>query len=239
IHPATAVGTDLIYAAATKTFGTFTHGFTRTIDWRVVGRLAGGSLPASGLTLLALSRIDLAGSAAHRLITAVLGAGLLLTALALIFRRALLERYAQRLDELPPQRTASLTVLTGAALGLLVSISSVGAGAIGVSALLLLYPRLPMAKIVGSDIAHAVPLTLAAGLGHWALGSVDVGLLGALLAGSVPGIVLGSLLASRVSETVLRLVLASVLILVAGKLVVNELHLSPANVAAFVGSSTH
>jgi uncharacterized membrane protein YfcA len=218
IHPATAVGTDLIYAAATKTFGTFTHGFTRTVDWRVVGRLAGGSLPASGLTLFALSRIDLSGGAAHRLITLVLGVALLLTAAALIFRRALLERYAQRVDELPPPQTAWLTVLTGAALGLLVSISSVGAGAIGVSALLLLYPCLPMAKIVGSDIAHAVPLTLAAGLGHWTLGGVDLGLLGSLLAGSIPGIVLGSLLASRVPERLLRFVLAGMLIVVGGRL---------------------
>jgi uncharacterized membrane protein YfcA len=218
IHPATAVGTDLIYAAATKTFGTFTHGFTRTVDWRVVGRLAGGSLPASGLTLLALSQIDLAGSAAHRLITVVLGVALLLTAGALIFRRALLERYAQRVDDFPPRRTAWLTVLIGAALGLLVSISSVGAGAIGVSALLLLYPRLPMARIVGSDIAHAVPLTLVAGLGHWILGGVDLGLLGSLLVGSIPGIVLGSLLASRVPERLLRFALAGTLIVVGTKL---------------------
>jgi uncharacterized membrane protein YfcA len=218
IHPATAVGTDLIYAAATKSFGTFTHGFSRTVDWHVVGRLAGGSLPATALTLFALSRIDLSGGTAHRLITAVLGAALLLTAAALIFRRALLERYAQRVDEFPPQRTAWLTVLTGAALGVLVSISSVGAGAIGVSALLLLYPRLPMVKIVGSDIAHAVPLTLAAGLGHWVLGGVDVGLLGSLLAGSVPGIVLGSLLASRVPERLLRFMLAGMLIVVGSRL---------------------
>ena len=129
--------------------------------------------------------------------------------------------------------------MVGVALGVLVSISSVGAGAVGVTALLLLYPRLPMATIVGSDIAHAVPLTLVAGIGHWALGSVDWALMGVLLIGSLPGIVIGSYCAVRVPETVLRLVLARVLILVASKLGFNELHLSPANVAAFAGSTTH
>ena len=117
------------------------------------------------------------------------------------------------------------------ALGVLVSISSVGAGAVGVTALLLLYPRLPMATIVGSDIAHAVPLTLVAGIGHWALGSVDWALMGVLLIGSLPGIIIGSYCAVRVPETVLRLVLALVLILVASKLVFNELHLSTGSVA--------
>ena len=126
----------------------------------------------------------------------------------------------------------------GVSMGVLVSISSDGAGAVGVTALLLLYPRLPMANVVGSDIAHAVPLTLVAGIGHWALGSVDWALMGVLLIGSLPGILIGSYCAVRVPETVLRLVLASVLILVAGKLVVSELHLSPESVAAFVGSAT-
>jgi uncharacterized membrane protein YfcA len=125
------------------------------------------------------------------------------------------------------------------ALGVLVSISSVGAGAVGVTALLLLYPRLPMATIVGSDIAHAVPLTLVAGIGHWALGSVDWALMGVLLIGSLPGIVIGSYFAVRVPETVLRLLLASVLILVAGKLFINELHLATPGVPALAGGPAH
>jgi len=141
------------------------------------------------------------------------------------------------MERLDSSTTGRATVVVGVALGVLVSISSVGAGAVGVTALLLLYPRLPMSSIVGSDIAHAVPLTLVAGIGHWALGSVDWALMGVLLIGSLPGIVIGSYGAVRVPETVLRLVLASVLILVAGKLVVNELHLSPESVAAFVGST--
>jgi uncharacterized membrane protein YfcA len=115
----------------------------------------------------------------------------------------------------------------------------VGAGAVGVTALLLLYPRLPMASIVGSDIAHAVPLTLVAGMGHWALGSVDWALMGVLLIGSLPGIVIGSYCAVRVPETVLRLLLATVLILVASKLGFNELHLATESVAAIAKSATH
>jgi uncharacterized membrane protein YfcA len=110
----------------------------------------------------------------------------------LIFRKRILAFFAAHVGELSPRRTAALTMLLGAALGVLVSISSVGAGALGVTAIILLYPRLPTARIVGSDIAHAVPLTLVAGLGHWALGSIDWHLLGALLAGSLPGILLGS-----------------------------------------------
>jgi uncharacterized protein len=110
-------------------------------------------------------------------------------------------------------------VLLGAALGILVSISSVGAGALGVSAIVMLYPRLPMARVIGSDIAHAVPLTLVAGMGHWVLGSINWDLLASLLAGSLPGILLGSLVAVRVPETVLRFSLATTLVLVAGRLV--------------------
>jgi uncharacterized protein len=219
IHPTTAVGSDLLYAAATKTGGTLVHGLTRTIDWRVVGRLSAGSVPTTGLTLLALAQLDLKGAAVGGLITWTLGAALLVTGVALIFRKRILAAYAARVGRLSPRRTALLTVATGALLGVLVSISSVGAGALGMTALILLYPHLPTERIVGSDIAHAVPLTLLAGAGHWMLGSVDWHLVGVLLAGSLPGILLGSLLATRVPDTVLRVVLACTLILVGGKLV--------------------
>src|ERR1700732_2359461 len=195
VHPTTAVGTDLLYAAATKTVGTLVHGVNRTVNWRMVGRLASGSVPATALTLLLISRFDITGSAASRIISTVLGVMLLLTALSLVFRRQFLAVVGDRLTTVAPHRTALLTVLTGLALGVLVTISSVGAGAIGVTVLLLLYPRLPMVVIVGSDIAHAVPLTLLAGLGHWMLGSVNLPMLALLLTGSIPGIVLGSLLA--------------------------------------------
>ena len=218
IHPATAVGTDLLYAAATKSAGTLVHGLNRNIDWRIVGRLAVGSVPMTALTLLVLSRFGVHGDAVYGVITGVLSGALGATAAALIFRKEILAFYAVRVGELAPRRTALLTVSVGAVLGLLVLISSVGAGALGVIALILLYPRLPTRQIVGSDIAHAVPLTLVAGIGHWMLGSIDWHLLSALLAGSLPGIVIGSYFSVRVPDTILRLTLATTLLLVAGKL---------------------
>ena len=220
IHPASAVGTDLLYAAATKTGGSLIHGFSRTVEWKIVGRLATGSVPASAACLIVLSRFDLSDAAARAAITTVLGVGLYLTALVLIFRRRILDAYAVRFGDLPPRRTALLTVTVGAVLGILVSISSVGAGAMGVTALILLYPGLPASRIVGTDIAHAVPLTLVAGLGYWILGSVDWHLLGALLVGSIPGIIVGSYLATRVPERVLRIMLAITLIVVATRLLI-------------------
>jgi uncharacterized membrane protein YfcA len=222
IHPATAVGTDLLYAAATKTGGSLVHGWARSIHWPVVALLACGSLPASILTLSVLWRLNLNGEVARSLINLVLCSALFLTALSLIFRNAIMNRYRQRFDRVSPANTALITVLVGAALGVLVSISSVGAGAVGVTALLLLYPRLPMARIIGSDIAHAVPLTLVAGAGHWLAGAVDWHLMGSLLVGSLPGILIGSYSAIRVPETALRLVLATTLIVVATKLAVDE-----------------
>ena len=219
VHPATAVGTDLLYAAATKTGGTLMHGYTRTVDWRIVGRLASGSLPAAALTLYVLSRLDLAGKGASAFITMVLGLALFATALALIFRTQIVNSYARRVGELDPRRTAILTVATGALLGVLVSVSSVGAGALGVTALVLLYPKLRIVRIVGSDIAHAVPLTLLAGLGHWMIGSIDGHLLVSLLAGSIPGVIFGSYASTVVPDTALRLTLAATLILAGSRLV--------------------
>jgi uncharacterized membrane protein YfcA len=219
VHPTTAVGTDLLYAAATKTVGTLVHGFNQTVNWRIVGRLAAGSVPATAVTLLLISRFDISGGTASRVISTVLGGMLLLTALSLIFRRRFLAMAGDRLMGAAPHHTATLTVLTGLVLGVLVTISSVGAGAIGMTVLLLLYPRLPTVNIVGSDIAHAVPLTLLAGVGHWYIGSVDWPLLSALLTGSVPGIIVGSYLSTRLSDTVLRPVLAVTLMVVGGRLV--------------------
>ena len=232
IHPTTAVGTDLLYAAATKTGGSLVHGLGRSIHWPAVIRLACGSLPASVATILVMWQLNLDASAQRTVVNLVLCFALLLTAISLIFRKAIMERYRKRLEHVDDKATAIATVVTGVALGILVSISSVGAGAVGVTVLLLLYPRLPMATIVGSDIAHAVPLTLVAGIGHWALGSVDWSLMGVLLMGSLPGIVIGSYSALRVPETVLRVTLAAVLILVAGKIGVQELHISPSTLTA-------
>jgi uncharacterized protein len=219
VHPTTAVGTDLLYASITKTGGSLVHGLNRTIDWRIVNRLALGSIPASLLTLLAFHLLKLDQAAAGAVITRVLGVALLATALALVFRRRLLATYSRRVGVLSERQTFRFTILTGLVLGVLVTISSVGAGALGVTALFFLYPKLTTLRIVGSDLAHAVPLTLVAGLGHWWLGSVDWALLGSLLIGSLPGIFIGSHLSSRVPDRVLRPTLAAMLILVAGRLI--------------------
>jgi uncharacterized membrane protein YfcA len=239
IHPATAVGTDLLYAAATKTGGTVVHGFARSINWRIVGRLACGSIPASILTLATLWWLNLNNDVTRSLINLVLCFALLLTVAALIFRKAILERYGRRFDQQAPGRSARATILVGAGLGVLVSLSSVGSGAVGVMALLLLYPQVPMATIVGSDIAHAVPLTLVGGAGHWMLGSVDWMLMGALLTGSLPGIFVGSYFAVRVPETALRVVLAATLMLVASKLAVDEWNAPTSVLAAYTRHAPH
>jgi uncharacterized membrane protein YfcA len=233
VHPATAVGTDLLYAAATKTGGSLVHGWARSIHWGVVGRLAAGSLPASVVTLVLLWQLNLDGDVARSLINLVLCGALFLTAFALIFRNAIMQRYRHLFDSLSPSTTTLITVLVGVVLGTLVSISSVGAGAVGVMALLLLYPKLPMARIIGSDIAHAVPLTLVAGAGHWIMGTVDWHLMGSLLAGSIPGILIGSYSAVRAPETALRLVLAATLILVAGRLAASEWNASSSVLTAY------
>ncbi|TAL00354.1 MAG: sulfite exporter TauE/SafE family protein [Rhodospirillaceae bacterium] len=218
IHPITAVGTDLFYAAATKTGGTLFHGLARTVEWRLVALLASGSVPATALTLFVLYHFNMHSIAAEHLITTMLALALFLAAITLFFQKPILRFGADRMGELSPRYASVLTVVVGAILGVLVSVTSVGAGALGVTILLFLYPRLPIVRIVGSDIAHAVPLTLCAGIGHWLYGSIDVPLLGSLLVGSLPGIFIGSYVSRHAPEKVLRLVLAGTLILVGSKL---------------------
>jgi uncharacterized membrane protein YfcA len=218
VSPVAAVGTDLLYAAATKSVGSVVHGAHSTIDWKIVGRLALGSVPAAILTLFALNALGLDSHKANHLISDVLAVALFITAAALIFRKKLLVLYAARIGTLSRRQTFSYTVLTGVMLGALVASTSVGAGALGVTALILLYPEMPAAKLVGSDIAHAVPLTLVAGAGHWFLGNINFALMGTLLLGSIPGILIGSFLAPRVPEQVLRRLMALILVLVAIKL---------------------
>lgn len=214
VHPDTAVGTDLLFAAITKSTGTLVHGLNKTVNWRVVGMLGTGSVPATGATLFLVSHTDLPAADKSVLVSTVLGVALLLTAISLMFRKQVLVLAANRIDMLSAAQVKWLTVFTGAILGVLVSLSSIGAGALGVTVLIFLYPRVPLARIIGSDIAHAVPLTLCAGIGHWLIGSVDLPLLGSLLLGSIPGIIIGSQLAAHVPEWVLRPVLAVMLAVV-------------------------
>jgi uncharacterized membrane protein YfcA len=219
IHPATAVGTDLLYASATKSVGTMVHGINHTVDWRITGRLATGSIPATLVTLLVVSQFGLASEGSGRMISLLLGLLLLLTAASLVFRQRFLRLVGPALDRISSRQAARLTVIAGAVLGVLVTISSVGAGAMGVTVLLALYPKVPIPRIVGSDIAHAVPLTLLAGIGHWWLGSVNWALLVSLLCGSIPGIIVGSYMSAHVPDRVLRPVLAATLTVVGGRLV--------------------
>ncbi|MGZ4957794.1 MAG: sulfite exporter TauE/SafE family protein [Methylomonas sp.] len=227
-----AVGTDLLYAAITKSAGVFVHhGKHRSVDWRIVGLLALGSLPFAGITLYVLKNLMAVGKEVSGIITFTLGIALLLTALALLVRSVLLHRAAKNgeiddehstLDNsgrFSPRWEKVATVLTGAVLGVLVTLSSVGAGALGTVALLFLYPRMTTLKIVGTDLAHAIPLTAVAGLGHLSLGNFDLELLGSLLLGSVPGIWIGSHLSAKIPEYFLRPALATLLLVIGLKFV--------------------
>lgn len=216
IHPATAVGTDLLHAAITKTGGTYVHAKQGRVDWRITGFLAAGSIPAAVATLWTLHAVT--GSlGASRIITTTLGVALVLTAAVLVLRSCL--RRWSKSQGTGATRHPAFTVLTGVALGFLVSVSSVGAGALGVTALFFLYPRLTAARIVASDLAHAVPLTLVAGCGYWLFGTIDWTLLGSLLVGSLPGILIGSQFVGRIPDTALRILLAAMLLVAGTKLI--------------------
>lgn len=215
IHPATAVGTDLLHAAITKSGGTYVHAKKNRVDWRITALLAAGSLPSAIITLLGLHAFT-GGLGSSKIITATLGLALIFTGLALALRtrmKRLSEAYAQ---DVPP-RHPGYTIATGVMLGVLVSLSSVGAGALGITALIFLYPRLAAQRIVASDLAHAVPLTLIAGVGHWLFGDVDWRLLLSLLVGSLPGIYIGSHLVGHIPERILRALLIVMLLLIGGR----------------------
>lgn len=219
VAPATAVGTDLLYAAITKAGGVVVHARRQHVRWDIVGRLAVGSIPGALVTIGVLHFAEIDRGGLTRIITQALGIALILTALAVAGRHRIQQWASATAVAWHLQWIGPLTVAFGFALGVLVTLSSVGAGALGVAALVFLYPRLPTVAIVGSGIAHAVPLTLVAGLGHAHLGTVDWALLGSLLVGSLPGIWLGSLLSARVPDRVLRSGLATILVVIGGKLV--------------------
>lgn len=220
VPPATAVGTDLLYASFTKATGVWVHARRGNVEWKLVGWLAAGSIPAALVALVALHTLGVDSHRVGGLITGSLGIALILTALAILFKERLqgLGRHGAG-KEWRERHIVPATIATGAVIGALVALSSVGAGAVGVAALFWLFPLLPASRIVGSDIAHAVPLTAVAGLGHFYMGTVDWHLLGNLLIGSLPGIYLGSQLSGRIAERWLRPALASMLLLVGGRLV--------------------
>ena len=224
VAPAAAVGTDLWFAAITKLVGGTVHHSRGGVDWQVLRRLLSGSLPAAVATLLWL---HYSGAAQVRqgLILNALGVVLLLTALSMIFRKRT-HAFGQSLRSRAPEQfkraQPAMTIVAGAILGFLVTLTSVGAGALGVVMLLYLYPfRMTPLRLVGTDIVHAIPLTMVAGTGHLLMGNVDLPLLGSLLLGSIPGIILGSMVGHRAPEGLLRGAIATVLVAVGIKLVVS------------------
>ena len=211
LNPAVAIGTDLWFAAVTKSGGAWAHHRHGHVDYRITGLLLAGSIPASLATVALMHFTGITKGWASTL-TFSLGIALLLTAAVVLFKHAL-QGLALRLERwLPERRKAALTVAAGAVLGVLVSLSSIGAGALGATMILLLYPRLPAQRLVGTDIAHAVPLTLVAGIGHATLGHVNWSLLAALLVGSLPGIWLGAQLSKSMPERLVRALLCVSLI---------------------------
>lgn len=218
--PSVAVGTDLAFAAITKGVGTLAHRLHGNVRWDIVRFLALGSLPAAVITIGVLKIYGELDASWQHTIRVSIGVSVLLTALSLLFRQRLLDWMAAHPERQLTGRNQRLaTVLVGVVIGILVTISSIGAGAIGATLIVLLYPTLRTAEVAGTDIAYAVPLTALAGLGHWWLGNVHVGLLIGLLLGSMPAIWLGARLASALPERYVRAVLATTLTLVGFKLI--------------------
>jgi uncharacterized protein len=224
IKPYLAIGTDLLFAAFTKLGGTINLARSKTVDWRIVGLLCAGSIPAALASIYLLHSVGTTDPAVQKLMTTTLGFALILTALATLYKAIKGKTTprnlsAEQLAHATTPRHWVLPVLFGALIGTLVSITSVGAGAIGVTVLMLLYPALPLPRIVAADLAYAVPLTLVAGLGHASIGSVDWPLLAKLLAGSLPGIWLGTKFGARVPERAIRSLLSLLLAYAGVKLI--------------------
>ena len=220
VSPSVAVGTDLAFASITKGVGTITHRFNRTVQWPIVRHLCLGALSAALLTTLALSRFGTLDQQIGQIIRYSIAGSVMLTVVALLFRTRMLRWISAHPErQLQGRKLAAATIISGAVLGVLVTVSSIGAGAIGATLLVLLYPHLSSAEVAGTDIAYAVPLTAIAAAGHWWLGTIDWMLLATLLVGSVPGITLGAMMARKVPERFLRALLATTLTGVAAKLV--------------------
>lgn len=223
IKPAIAVGTDLLFAAITKSGGVFVHHKHGNIQWNVVGLLATGSIPASLISIIIIKHLDKAGINYDNLIMVTLSIALILTAVFLltrtqIHRLGLNEQFAA-IKALHHKFCKPVTIFAGILIGILVTLSSVGAGVIGAAFLFFLYPKFKTIQIVGTDLAHAIPITAIAGLGHAYIGTVDYLLLVNLIIGSLPGIYLGSHFGTFLPERIMRPVLASMLLIIGVRLV--------------------
>ncbi|OUS23605.1 hypothetical protein A9Q99_26510 [Gammaproteobacteria bacterium 45_16_T64] len=214
--PQVAVGTDLLYASITKSGGVLLHRRQGTIRWRIVLTLFLGSIPSSLVTVYFLDNVFADSEAYAGVLTSCLGVMLILTATVLLFKSRLVSgrsvKEPPRVLRAIQQKATIYTWIMGVALGVLVTLSSVGAGAFGAAILLILYPRLSSINIIGTDLAHAVPLTLVAGIGHLFLGNVDFSLLGSLLIGSLPAIYVGTKLGNHMPDNIMQPILASTLL---------------------------
>jgi len=222
ISPTTAVGTDLLYAAITKAGGVFVHNKKQNINWSITGWLSLGSIPAALLTLYVLHVLDTDTTALNSVIKYSLGWALVFTSVAILFKKKIMvysQRHAGDKFHKESKTQNFLTIAIGVLLGVTVTLTSIGAGALGTVTLFFLYPLLPTNRLVGTEIAHAVPLTLVAGLGHASMGNLDMFLLGQLLMGSLPGIYVGSMLSGKVPDLFLRNALAIMLFFVGFKLI--------------------
>lgn len=220
VAPTTAVGTDLAFAAITKGFGTAAHRLHGNVRWDIVKLLCTGSVSTAILSILALKIVGPVSKDFNHFISISIGISVLLTAISLLFRARIL-KWVQENPRFQPNGSnlKVATIIVGAVIGVLVTVSSIGAGAIGATLILILYPHLKPAQVAGTDIAYAVPLTALAGIGHWWLGNVHFDLLFGLLLGSIPAIWLGAKLSSILSERATRNTLAVTLFLVGIKLV--------------------
>ena len=239
IEPHIAIGTDLLYAAISKFCGSLVHAKKLNIVWPIVGWLALGSIPASLGTTWALDHFMGGAKEYKKLLTIVLGGMLILTGASIIFRGRIEAFFNRHQHDVAGEAAGAdehsqvilkhkaWILFMGVMLGVLVTLSSVGAGAFGVMALVLLFPKLPMIRIIGSDVAHAVLLTLVAGLGHLKSGNVDMHLLGLLLIGSIPTIIIGTLLSSHLPERAIRRVLGVTLMLLGTNFIVNPVKAKP------------
>lgn len=241
IEPHVAIGTDLLYAAISKFCGSMVHAKKLNIVWPIVGWLALGSIPASLATSWVLEHV-LSGSNQYKaVLTMVLGFMLTLTGVSIVFRHrieAFFKRYsksAAATAELDREQVAALVsskkfqvIIMGMVLGVFVTLSSVGAGAFGIMALVVMFANLPMIRIIGSDVVHAVALTLVAGLSHMSAGNVDFHLLGWLLVGSIPAIIVGTLVSSRMPEHLIRRILGITLLLLGINFMINPVKAKPA-----------
>lgn len=236
IEPHIAIGTDLLYAAISKFCGSLVHAKKLNIVWPIVLWLALGSIPASFITHWVLDNYLSNSTHYKTVLTMVLGFMLTLTGLSIMFR-AQIERF---FDKIRVEKKGNLSeqafniegkklyvIIMGVVLGVFVTLSSVGAGAFGIMALILMFPNLPMIRIIGSDVVHAVLLTSVAGFAHMTSGNVDFHLLGWLLVGSIPAIIVGTLISSRMPEKLIRKILGITLFALGVNFIINPVKSKP------------